>query len=277
MEKFRSGNPYNTYDPYNYTGSLMAFPHVQSNHIAQNIKPMKITPKLVPILLAAASVNLARADFNPVVLTPGSYDYAIVVPTNSAQPMPACITASVGGGTGEGDHTFFEQGVYAHSGPYQYCGVPKHNAVFTDQSDSSRTYQMPPDYTTNNGLMIDAGVTSGGLTLNTATTCVSLALLEVGGSSGCTVNYTVTHVSGPSGNRAVLPVKIGLVVLMRPGFVPDVWAPRMVVSDSITTGSITAGRGAVNSNPRMYTKTISVSSASPVIGYIFHLLFRWRP
>lgn len=226
--------------------------------------------KKTKLLISAAMawIGVAHADFNPVVLTPSSYTFDVVVESNVVQSLPDCITASVGGGTGKGDHTFFEQGLYARTGAYQYCGVPPHNSIFTDQGNPNCQYQMPPDYTVNNGLMIDSSVTSGTFLFNNPTTATNLSILGVGGSSGCTVNYTVSHQDG-------ITTETG-------NFNPGDWfnganaawycAGRVGTPgggyDSITTGS-TATAGAVGSNPRMYSHTITVSSASPVTSISF--------
>ena len=226
--------------------------------------------KLLPILMAGACLNMARADFNPVTLTSNSYTFDIVVEKTAPQPLPYCITASVGGGTDESDHTFFERGVWDRpsSGSDYFPGVPPHGTVFTDQSDANRTYQMAADYTVNNGLLVDSTVTSGTLTLGTPTTAANLAFLCTGGNSGCTVSYTVNHQDG--------------VTVDTGSFNPGDWfgganpawycggrigTPNGGYDSIATNGSPTTG--AVGSNPRIYSKVIAVSSGSPVTSIAF--------
>ena len=150
--------------------------------------------RIIPILLACASASLARADFNPVALTPDSYTYAIVVPASYAQAVPYCINVTAGSGSDLGDNTYYEQGLYNRIGQVAgNSGIPIHNTVFTNINNANMTFLMPPDYTVNNELMIDSGHASGTLTFNTQTTANNLAILCCGGGGSLTVNYTVTH------------------------------------------------------------------------------------
>src|SRR5271170_1194240 len=101
-----------------------AFNEEQSFHqkynLTQNSNPstLKKTMKsrLIPILLTCACASLARADFNPVALTPGSYTFDIVVESNTVQALPYCINATSGSGVSLGDNTYYEQGLYARAG-----------------------------------------------------------------------------------------------------------------------------------------------------------------
>ena len=58
--------------------------------------------KLLIVSLLFASAGAVRADFNPVPLTPGSFNYAVVIPAGTAKLPPVSISATSGGGTGEG-------------------------------------------------------------------------------------------------------------------------------------------------------------------------------
>ncbi|HEX7652908.1 MAG TPA: hypothetical protein VF607_05345, partial [Verrucomicrobiae bacterium] len=207
--------------------------------------------KIIPLLLGCLCASQAYADFNPVTLTSNSYTFDIVVETNVVPAMPALITATVGGGTGKGDSTFYEQGFWNRTGGGLYSGVPIHGTVFTSQSDANTQYQMPADYTINNTLLIDSGVTSGTLTLNTPLTCTNLSILGTGGSSGVTAIYTVNHQDG--------------VTTETGNYNPGDWfgganpawycGGRVSVGggfSATSTGGTSTG-GAVGSNPRMYT------------------------
>src|SRR5882724_2330251 len=76
--------------------------------------PMK--RRLVVALLTCFCASLARADFNPVALTPGSYTFGIVVRANTVQALPFCINVTAGNGVGLGDNTYYEQGLRARPG-----------------------------------------------------------------------------------------------------------------------------------------------------------------
>src|SRR5580704_9594777 len=136
------------------------------NHKITTTKTMK--SRLLSLLLMSACANLARADFNPVALTPGSYTYGIVVPASTPAPLPYCINVTAGNGVGLGDNTYYEQGLYAAPGETgSNSGIPVHNTVFTNINNANMTFLMPPSYTVNNELMVDSTFTSGTLTFGT--------------------------------------------------------------------------------------------------------------
>jgi hypothetical protein len=190
-------------------------------------------------------------------LTPGSYTYGIVVPKTAPQALPYCLTASQGTGLTLGDTTWFEQGYWRS--PNQNIGVPHPGQVFTDQSDSSRQYIMPPSYTTNNCLLADSTVPNGGtLTLATPTTCSSLSIFGSSGGGNGTVNYTVTHADASTETGT---------------FTYNDWFnganPAWTAGGRVPPGGNPQNNGA---NPRFYSAVISVSSATPVVsvGFTFN-------
>src|SRR5258708_5832632 len=156
---------------------------------ALNHRLRKPTRRLRPAGSALASlgitlalISVARADFNPVALTPGSYTFDIVVESNTVPALPYVITSTAGNGTGLGDNTCYEQGLVARAGQTGgNSGIPIHNTTFTNINDATVQFLMPPDYSTNNDLMIDSTFSSGTFTFNTATTATNLAILGTGG------------------------------------------------------------------------------------------------
>ena len=141
--------------------------------------------KLLPVLLACACVSVARADFNPVALTPSSYTLDIVVPATTTEGLPYCINVTAGNGVGLGDNTYYEQGLRARPGQVgANSGIPPHNTVFTNINNANMTFLMPPDYTVNNELMVDSTFLNGTLTFTTPTTATNLAILCCGGTTG---------------------------------------------------------------------------------------------
>jgi hypothetical protein len=159
---------------------------------------MKNTPtmhrRLLPLGLALGLIGPALADFNPVPLTPGSYTFDIVVESNTPPAFPYLLTVTAGSGSGLGDNSYYEQGLYARAGQTGgNSGIPPHNTTFTSINNANQHFLMPPDYTTNNELIIDSQFTFGDLVFNTPTTATNLAILGTGGGGTVTVNYTVTH------------------------------------------------------------------------------------
>jgi autotransporter-associated beta strand protein len=219
--------------------------------------------RIISLLLTCACANLARADFNPVALTPGSYTYDIVVEASTPQPLPYCINVTAGNGVGLGDNTYYEEGLYAPRGQTgSNSGIPVHNTVFTNINNANMTFLMPPDYTVNNELMIDSTFTSGTLTFSTATTATNLAILCTGGGGPLTVNYTVTHSdsSTETGTLSLLDWFTGGSTVA--------WG---------ANGRISSGGGydhynssAVNNNPPyLYANTITVTGAAPIVSIEF--------
>ncbi|MEI9961030.1 MAG: hypothetical protein WDM76_07805 [Limisphaerales bacterium] len=213
--------------------------------------------RFTTLLLVCACASLARADFDPVALTPDSYTYDIVVEASAPQALPYCINVTAGDGVGLGDNTYYEQGLYARSGQEgANSGIPVHNTVFTSINDSNLTFRMPPDYTVNNELMIDSAFTSGTLAFSSPTTATNLAILCTGGGGSLTVNYTVTH----SDNS----VETGILSL------PD-WFDGGPNAAWGANGRISQGGGydhynssSVNNNPPyLYANRITVSGIRP--------------
>jgi hypothetical protein len=223
--------------------------------------PMK--PRLIPILLTCAYASLAHADFNPVTLTPSSYQFNIVVPATYLQAIPYCINVSAGDGVGLGDNTFYEQGLRARPGQVGYnSGIPPHNTVFTNINNPNMTFLMPPDYTVNNELMVDTAFTSGTLTFNTATTATNLAILCTSGGGSMTVNYTVTHADA-STETGVLSLSDWFN-----GGSTVAWGANGRVAPG---GGYNNYNGSTTNNnpPYLYAATITVSGASPVASITF--------
>ena len=218
--------------------------------------------KLLPLLLACACVSVARADFNPVAITPSSFTLDIVVPASTTPGLPETINVTAGGGTGKGDTTFFEQGVCIRTN-LSNQGIPPHNTVFTNINDPTMRFLMPPVYlNASNTLMIDATFTSGTMTFVTPTTATNLAVLGTSGGGACTVHYIVTHAdaSTESGTLSLLDWFGGGATVA--------WG---------ANGRVGPGGGLQNFNastvnnqpPFFYANKITVSGASPVTSVEF--------
>ena len=128
--------------------------------------------RILPLLLSCACVSVARADFNPVVLTPSSYTFDIVVPATYATPLAYAINVTAGSGSSLGDNTYYEQGLRPvdAQGLGGNSGIPPHNTIFTNINNPNETFLLPPDYTTNNEIMVDEIFSTGTFTFNTPTT-----------------------------------------------------------------------------------------------------------
>ncbi len=219
--------------------------------------------RLLPILLTSACVSLARADFDPVALTPGSYTQDIVVEASTTVPLPYCINVTVGNGAALGDNTYYEQGLRARPGQVGYnSGVPPHNTILTNINNANMLFIMPPDYTVENDLMIDSTFSSGAFNFNSPTTATNLVFLGTGGGGSTTIGYTVIHADSSTESGSLV--------------YPDWFSGGATVAWG-ANGRITKDGGynnynssAVNNNaPYLYANQVTVSDASPVISVSF--------
>ena len=220
--------------------------------------------RFITILAACGCASLAHAQFNPVALTPQSYTESIVVPATYSPAIPNILTVSAGTGITLGDNTFYEQGYYnSMPGETGYnSGIPRHNTIFTNINDSSITYLMPPDYTTNNDFFVDGLSTTTPVTFNTPVTASQLSVLGTSGGGGNVINYTANHVDGS--------VDSGTITY------PDWFNGGSAVAWG-ANGRVAPGGGynnfnssTVNNNPPyLYGETIDVSSSSPITNIVF--------
>lgn len=173
---------------------------------------------LVPAL---ALPFAARADFNPVELTPDSYTYDIVVESNATPYFSTdgsavnlkVVNAFIGSGTNFGDATLYEQGMHSPAGYTGYnSGIPVHGTVFTNINNPNMTFVMPSTYQANEDLMIVNNSSYGHILTGTltfasplSTNVTKLAILDTGGNGGCTVSCVVNRQDG-STSSVGLPV-----------------------------------------------------------------------
>jgi hypothetical protein len=215
--------------------------------------------RLLGIVLAGTCAGVARADFNPVALTPSSYTVDIVVEASAPQALPYCINVTAGGGVAMGDYTYYEQGLYARKGQTGgNTGIPPHNTVFTSINNSTMKFLMPSDYTVNNTLMLDSSFTSGTLLFSNATTATNLAILCTAGGGSQTVSYTVNHADGVTTETGTLSLLDWYT-----GGSAVAWGANGRVNKDGGYGSYNSS--SVNNNPPyLYALQITVSGASPV-------------
>jgi hypothetical protein len=220
--------------------------------------------RIVLIVLTCFCASLARADFNPVALTPSSYTFDIVVPATAVQALPYCINVTAGNGVGLGDYTYFEQGLYARPGQTgSLMGIPVHNTVFTNINNPNMRFLMPPDYSVNNELMIDGTFVTGTLTFSTPTTATNLAILGTSGGGGFGANYTVTHADNTTETGTLsLPDWFN-------GGSAVAWGANGRIQNNGNYGNLNTTATANNNAPYLYAQTITVSGASPIVSIEF--------
>jgi hypothetical protein len=217
---------------------------------------MHIHRKLVPLALAFASATVAQAAYTPIALTPGSYNADVVVEKTAIKALApgGYTTATLDNGSANTANIWNEQGFF--STPYNTVGLPPAGTSFTDQTYANITYTMAPDYTTNNGIMLDATSYNGLYTFTFVTPAAfsQLVFLTSGGNGGCTFRWTAHHQDGTT----------------ETGTQPSAdWfnGPNPAYS---ANGRVDAQSFALNNygggNPHLYGKTVSLSNTtSPVV------------
>jgi hypothetical protein len=147
-------------------------------------QPLALIKSITISAIALASGGIAHAQYNPIALTPGSYNADMVV--------EQITTATLDAGTGNTGYTWYERGNSGASFAIN-TGVPPAGSTFVSESASDHSYQMAPDYRANDAILIDSTVTSDTITLNSPAAFSALSFLESSGGGGVTINYTVHH------------------------------------------------------------------------------------
>src|SRR4051794_24833762 len=95
--------------------------------------------KLIPLALALTLASAARADYNPIALTPGSFTFDIVV--EKTAPLPeiskGLTTATMDQGVAGAGNTFYEIGFNVAN---PTTGIPHPGVTFAASSSASHTY-----------------------------------------------------------------------------------------------------------------------------------------
>lgn len=199
--------------------------------------------------------SISAAPFNPVPLTPESFNADMIVETGAPLPLTTGITATLDGGLSRNGFTWHEVG-YNSTAPL--TGIPAAGTTFTHASDATKSYSMPASYTVANNLFLSNEVTSGSLTLSSPATLTGLSLLMASGGGACNMNYVVTHADTTTESGTISA--------------PD-WfngaSPAYVTNGRINPsgGNFDSTNNALptNGNPRLYSREVTFSNASPVV------------
>ncbi|HTV63030.1 MAG TPA: glycoside hydrolase family 76 protein [Verrucomicrobiae bacterium] len=145
--------------------------------------------------LLLSFIHAAFGGLAPMALTSGSYNQKMVVPATAPEPVVpgGYTTATMDSGAANTDTTWYEENYNVTNAA---SGLPHPGTTFTSASLPNHQYTMPPSYTANNALMLDAVLTNGAFTLTTPVAYAGLSFLESGGNNGVSFNYTVHHQDG---------------------------------------------------------------------------------
>lgn len=152
--------------------------------------------KYTLLFLGLAVVSVARADFNPILITPESYNADVVFEKDAAVHIPFASTAAMdSGATNNTGNTWYERG-YNRGAPA--TGLPVAGSTFVHASDPNKQYTMAPTYKQNNAIYINSQVTSGTLTLASPAVYANLSFLSAAGNGPLTISYTIHHADASS-------------------------------------------------------------------------------
>src|SRR5215470_14455741 len=149
-----------------------------------------MTKPLLSLAFVLTCAGITKADFAPIILTPGSYSRDMVVEHDAPHAPAALTTATMDNGAGNTGNTWYEVG-YNQSAPT--TGVPAHGTTFTSESAGDHSYQMAPSYLANDAVLIDSSVSSATLTLTSPASYSALSFLLSSGNGSVTIGYTVRH------------------------------------------------------------------------------------
>ena len=201
-------------------------------------------------LLLSCAKN-ARADYEPIELTPDSYTHDVVVENTATPPVVPVTTASMDEGSAASGYTWYERGYLPD---YPSTGLPEAGTKFTSDRLADHQYQMPGNYQANNAFFIDALRTNAVVTLVTSTNFTNLSLLTSSGSSKNILGYNLRHQDGT--------IQSGTFV--SPNWYGD-GDPAWAASGKVNVSSF-ADEDVNSYNPRLYSVDIAVSNyVSPVM------------
>ncbi|PWU14941.1 MAG: hypothetical protein C5B50_16195 [Verrucomicrobia bacterium] len=148
------------------------------------------------VLSSLGALTVARADFNPVPLTPGSFTYDSVVENTAPPPLANFVNVTMDNGTNNNGATWYEAGFCTN---VPYLGLPPHGSTFISHNNPNITWLMPPSYVTNNVAFV-GGANIPGTSPSILQTQVVSAVLNVAPSSQTAgLNLSILWGSGGSG------------------------------------------------------------------------------
>lgn len=217
-------------------------------------KPPSSRTKLLTCAAALSLCGLAQAAFNPIAVTPGSYNADVVVEKTATPVLKVVTTASVDQGTNNGANTWMEAGFdLVNPG----SGLPAPGTVIVASSNPNYSFQMPPDYTQPNGILINATqVTNGHLRVTTPATYALLSFLGSGGNGGDVIGVKISHLDGTVQTGPAFPCPDWFNGTSNVAFTAE---GRLGSTVNFTTANINSG------NPRLYFRDVPINNTASVI------------
>jgi len=144
------------------------------------------------------SINYSNGGFNVGELGTGILNISGGAITGSGNfadnfggpAVPTAVNATVGNGVSEGDFTWFEQSLYT---PNASLGLPAAGSTIISMSQADHSFNLPPSYTANNDVMVEANVPNATITFSPAALGTGLSFLCMAGNGATVVSYVVHH------------------------------------------------------------------------------------
>ena len=108
--------------------------------------------RLILYSLVLAAANISQAAYTPLAIQPSSYTADPIVESNATPVLRCVTTATLDQGTNNQASTWNEVG-YDLANPT--FGLPAPGTVVTALSNANYTFQMPPTYIGNNGILVE--------------------------------------------------------------------------------------------------------------------------
>jgi hypothetical protein len=211
---------------------------------------------VIPLGLALIAGNLTAAVFAPIPLTPGTFNFDMIVENTAPRPIPAGVTATMDGGTNQTGNTWYEQG-YNTASPG--TGLPPAGSTFTHASNPNIQYTMPASYTAENAVILRSNqLTSATLTLSAPASYSSLSILNAAGNGPIMVNYTINYSDATSDTGSFSSLNWF-----------DATAAAFVAAGRVQPDSGTTFNNVGTTNPRLFSTEIAANPAKTVASITF--------
>jgi hypothetical protein len=213
--------------------------------------------KVVLFLVALNWSLTARASFEPIELTPESYNQDLVVEKTAPPPVITATTATMDQGVTNSGYAWFERGFLPE---WPAAGLPEAGSLLTSDFLADHQFKMPASYQAPNAVLIDSTRTNAVLGFTTRTNCVALSFLTSSGVGRNLIHYTLRHLDGASETGT----------FTSPNWYND-GDPAWAANGRVNVSSFS--HADLNSyNPRLYSADIGVSNiVSPITSIEFSL------
>ncbi len=236
---------------------------------------MKKNTRVIAVALGVGLIanGPVQAAFNPIPITPGSYNADVVVENTATPQLRISTTATIDFGTNNINSTLFEIG-YDTANPAN--GLPVAGSTIVALDNANYSFKMPPSYTAPNGILINTVQTNGSFTLTTPAAYRKLSFLGLGGNGGDFIGVTAFHQDG-SVSRS-LENGFGCPDWFGGSGVAYIMGGRINQNYNLDTqvnGNSGDGRG----NPRLYFRDVTLTNsitgtntASPITNVALHYI-----